>query len=163
MGVVMKKRFLAAAAVVGVTAVSGALLAQEMAEPGAPVPMAYINIPLGGDQKAQSEPVYGLSLNRANNAGQIRGNGAPPILDLQFKSKGVDSLKVGGATLMQRVAVQNADGTISNNFTMQEITPNQWLIIGVGVFGVLCAGEVICDDNDDQDEPPTDDIVVDDV
>ncbi len=159
----MKGHLTAMAAVLGITVVSGLLVAQETEREL--VPMAYINVPLGGGNKTQSEPVYGLSLGYAQESGQSqvvgdRHNKRPPILDLQFKARGVNSLKLGGSTLMQRVAVHNADGTVSSNFSMQDITPNQWAIIGLGTFGILCASKAICDKDDKDNEPKV--IVVDD-
>lgn len=131
------------------------------------VPMLSVNIPLDGVTAAQRTPVYSASLLRAGEGVDGRrtsllDTSRPPILDLNFKQGGVESLNLQGVTLLKRVVTYNADGSASEGMAMPELTPAQWAMIGLGVAGVLCVTDVICDD-DDGKKPPADDVIADDV
>ncbi|RCX31163.1 hypothetical protein [Thioalbus denitrificans] len=132
------------------------------------VPMLSVNIPLDGVTAAQRAPVFSASILRMGEGadGQrtsLLDTSRPPILDLNFKQGGVESLNLQGVTLLKRVITYNADGSTSEGMAMPELTPVQWAMIGLGVAGVLCVTEVICDDDDGGRKPPADDVIADDV
>lgn len=132
------------------------------------VPMLSVNIPLDGVTAAQRAPVFSASILRMGEGvdGQrtsLLDTSRPPILDLNFKQGGVESLNLQGVTLLKRVITYNADGSTSEGMAMPELTPAQWAMIGLGVAGVLCVTDVICDDDDGGKKPPADDVIADDV
>ncbi len=136
------------------------------------VPMLYMQVPFGGGSSTQDDSSYGMAFVTKAPI-QIGGDISAPVnlldtnrprlLDMRFKQHGFDSLKLNGVSLVQKVITHNADGTTTEETTTNGLTTGQMLMIGLGVGGLLCAADVICDDKDDhEDETPAPDDVVED-
>jgi hypothetical protein len=141
-----------------------------------PVPMVYLNVPLGGTSASQRESEYGaaLSLSQRSQSDAEKGEplnfmdtGRPRLLDLRLKKGGLDSLQMNGVSLVQKVVKLNADGSKSEETKWLDLTPAQWVLIGLGVGVGLCVTEVICDLPEHRDDGPDrrlrDDIQYDDI
>lgn len=89
-----------------------ALQAQELTET---LPMAYVNLPLGGADKAQSLPVYGLRMSQASvgTAGSLSlfGDERPALMDFQMKDGQPHAFTVNGLNTLSKQTVVYADGT----------------------------------------------------
>lgn len=124
------------------------------------MPMLYIKVPIDGNSTSQRETVYGAALSIVETSRSTAEKGKianfmntdrPRLLDLRFKQGSVDSLKMNGMSLMQKVVTVNADGSTSEEMSSSDLTPGQWAIIVLGVGAALCVGDVICDNDDDDD------------
>ncbi len=134
------------------------------------VPILYMSVPFGGHSSAQREPVFGAALGivGASRSAAAQGKvvnmadtGRPRLLDMRFKQGGVESLKLNGVSLIQKIVAVNADGSTSERMGMADLSESQWVLIGLGVGAALCIGEVICDDEDPAQSPPGDDVMAD--
>lgn len=132
------------------------------------VPMLYMNVPFGGHSSAQREPVYGAALGivgasrsaaAQDKVVSLADTGRPRLLDMRFKQGGVESLKLNGVSLIQKIVTVNADGSTSEHTGMASLSESQWVLIGLGVGATLCISEVICDDDGPSQSPPVEDAV----
>lgn len=123
------------------------------------MPMLYLEIPIGSKHTMHREAEYGAALGIVGTSQNAFERGKvisfmdtdrPRLLDLRFKQDSIDSLKVNGVSLVQKIVTVNADGTTTEESGLADLTPAQWILIGLGVGGVLCAADVICDDDDDR-------------
>jgi len=109
------------------------------------VPVVYINVPFGGI--AKTVPSYGLQLARVQ---KDRTNGvnlfrSTPYADLKFNGTELDSFKLNGMNVLQKVTTYNAKG--------KPLTDNQrnW-IMGLVIATAIAIPIAIYDDDDDDDD-----------
>jgi hypothetical protein len=128
---------------------------------GGIVPMLYMNMPFGDSSSAKDVSSYGMALvtKAPSQIGSditapvnLLDSSSPRLLDMRFNQEGFDSLKLNGVSLVQRVITYNADGTTNGETTTTDLSLEDWLMLGFGAAGVLCAADVICDDPDP--DPP---------
>lgn len=133
------------------------------------MPMLYLKIPIGSKHSMHRDAEYGAAFGivetSPNASGldginRIRDTDRPRLLDLRFKQDGFESLEMNGVSLVQKIVKVNADGSTSEDAGLADLTTAQWILIGLGVGGVLCATDVICDDDNGSAAPPVPDDVM---
>jgi hypothetical protein len=110
-----------------------------------PVPVAYINVPFGGNTK--SMPSYGLQLARVqqDRTSELSLFQSTPYADLKFNGSELEAFNLNGMNTLQKVTRYNADGEAE---TTTEV--NWWLVGGA----VILAGYLINRSQDDDDDAP---------
>ena len=93
-----------------------------------PVPVAYINVPFGGN--TESTPSYGLQLARVqeDRSGVVNLFQSIPYADLKFNSSELEAFSLNGINTLQKVTRYNANGTA------QTSTEVNWWLVGGGIL-----------------------------
>ncbi len=98
-----------------------------------PMPLAYINIPFGASKKVT--PSYGLQLARVEPTWNGSANifTSIPYAEMKFTGTQLDSFKLNGVNMLQKITRYNADGTTSTHSSIN------WKYVGIGAlaFGGL--------------------------
>jgi len=114
---------------------------------------AYLNVPLGATTRTQSEPTYGFAVSSGNKHNDLFSSKRPRLFDMSFKNNQLEDMQVHGLSALEKHITHNADGTTSTTMGI-----NTGLLAGGIVAGAIaaCAGELICDDNDNNNAAPPD-------
>ncbi len=116
------------------------------------VPMAYMSLPLGGQQAESSQLQYGFGMAVAKHdmetGWNFMQNGSPRPLDFAFTGKEFTSIKINGVDTLERTLVHHADGTTTTIMGMSKD-----VVVPVLIFGGAAVAVALADEDDDEEEP----------